>query len=63
MEKTLFVFGDIPSNLLVPHISNPLKMAPHWNNLDDHVMFSMFGFVNKYLEANGYMVMLDKDFP
>jgi hypothetical protein len=64
MEKASLVFGDIHINLLlIPHISNPSKMVIHWNNLDDDVIFSMLGFVNKYLEPNGYMVLFYEDSP
>jgi hypothetical protein len=50
MEKASLVFGDILSNLLVPHIPSPLEMVPRWNKFDDDFMLSMFGFVNNYLE-------------
>ncbi len=41
----------------------PLKMVPHWNKFDDDFMFSMFWFVNKYLEPNGCMVLFHEDSP
>ncbi len=63
MEKASLVFGDILSNLLVPHIPSPLEMVPRWNKFDDDFMLSMFGFVNNYLEWNGYMVLFHEDSP
>ncbi len=35
VEKVSLVFKEIPSNLLVSHASNPLKMVSHWNKLND----------------------------
>jgi hypothetical protein len=29
VEKASLVFGDILSNLFVPHVSSPLEMVPH----------------------------------
>jgi hypothetical protein len=40
-----------------------LEMILHWNKLDDDFLLSMFGFVNKYMEPNGCMVLFHKDSP
>jgi len=40
-----------------------LAMVLYRNKLDDDSLLSMFGFVNKYLEPNGYIVLFHKDSP
>jgi hypothetical protein len=53
-------FSKSPSNPHVSHVSNTPSIIPHWNMNDDNYVYSMFVFLNKFLDPNSCMVLFHK---
>jgi hypothetical protein len=52
-----------PYNLLIPLVSKHTINVPFWNREIDNYVYGVFGFANKYLHADGAIVVFNDDDP
>ncbi len=54
---------EVPRNLHVLHVLDPISNIPMWNVRMDNYIVSIFGFVDKYLARDGFVLLFyDVDF-
>jgi hypothetical protein len=62
-DRANFIIVEIPINLFVLHVLDPISNIPKWNARVDNYVVSIFGFVNKYLARDGFVLLFyDDDF-
>lgn len=57
-SKVDLVLEDVPSNLSISYVSEPLSFIPPWNRQVDNFIKSIMFFVNKFLFDRGAIIIM-----
>jgi hypothetical protein len=55
------IIAKIPRNLPIPHVLDIASTIPKWNAKVDNYVASIFGFADKYLVRDGYVLFFHND--
>ncbi len=60
-DKADFIIAEVPGNLPIPHVLDLVLTIPKWNAKVDNYVVSIFGFVDKYLARDGFVLFFYDD--
>jgi hypothetical protein len=60
-NKVNLVLANIPSNLLIPHVSKPFSFIPQWNKRVDNFIESLVVFANRFLFDRRVIIIIHVD--
>jgi hypothetical protein len=52
------IIVDVPEDLLIPTMSDPVDVVPPWNQSADSLLEAVFVFAEDYLQDDGAIIVI-----